>query len=83
MIGGWIRLRFRLDYGCLEMGKWMAFMRVGELVAKLGQYGWMAWIRLNGGLGISLGLLEFEGFIYQINLFNKWDFGIRQENRIN
>ena len=36
MIKGWIRIRL----GILEMGKWMAFMRVGELVAKL----WLVWV---------------------------------------
>ena len=29
---------------------------------------------LNEGLGVGLGLLDFEGFIYQIDLFNKWGF---------
>ena len=66
----WVKIRL----GILEMGKWMACMRVGELVTKLGQYGWMGWIRVNGGLGIGLGLLDFEGFIYQIDLFNKQGF---------
>ena len=32
MIRGWIQIRFNM----LDMGKWMAFIRVGELVAKLG-----------------------------------------------
>ena len=32
----WIRLGFRIRLGMLEICKWMAFMRVGELVAKLG-----------------------------------------------
>ena len=32
MIRRWIRIRL----GMLKMCKWMAFMRVGELVAKLG-----------------------------------------------
>ena len=31
----WIRIRLGMLQGC----KWMAFMRVGELVAKLSQYG--------------------------------------------
>ncbi len=35
-IRGWIRLGFRIRLGMLEMCKWMALMRVGELVAKLG-----------------------------------------------
>ena len=32
----WNRLGFRIRLGMLEMCKWMALMRVGELVAKLG-----------------------------------------------
>ena len=35
-VRGGIRLGFRIRLGMLEMCKWMAFMRVGELVAKLG-----------------------------------------------
>ena len=34
-IRGWIRLGFRIRLGMLEICKWMTFMRVGELVAKL------------------------------------------------
>lgn len=34
-IRGWIRLGFRIRLGMLEICKWMAFMRVGELVTKL------------------------------------------------
>jgi hypothetical protein len=32
MIKAWIRLRIRISLGRVEKGKWMAFMRVGELV---------------------------------------------------
>lgn len=70
MIKAWIGIKLRILEGC----KWMVLMRVGELVAKLNQYGWMGWIRLNGGFKDKLGAIRFEGFIYQIDLFNKLGF---------
>jgi hypothetical protein len=36
MFRGWVRLGIRVSLGMLEKVKWMAFMRVDELVTKLG-----------------------------------------------
>ena len=50
----------------------MALMRVGELVVKLNQYGWMGWDQAKWKVRDQLGVIRFEGFIHQIDLFNKW-----------
>ena len=62
----------------LEGCKWMELMRVGELVVKISQYGWMGWNQAKWKVRDKLGVIRFEGFIHQIYLFDKQGFRIQK-----